>query len=171
MHLDNEAREQLLRDSWLKHDALWYRFCYEHLDTHVTNKGNRKIVERLAEFEMLSLIRKLKVNSTNFNTTDILSLFEVGLDIYQTHNSPVTIKQISSRKLQISITNCWACRALKEAGLLEKYECGPWGRLKGWLRALQVGGKLTPNPKTCLALTRPSSAELCQVEVVLPTNI
>lgn len=161
-----EAREQLLRDAWLRHDALWFRYTFKHLSEDATNTINIAIVERLGECEMLSLVRKLRVKRPK--STDIGAikrLLETGLVLYQTQHSPVDIEQLPGHRLQVSMHDCWACEAVRKEGMLAQYRCGPWGRLKGWLRALDITPVLLPDPDYCLALAGGNADSLCQVEV------
>ncbi|WP_176722535.1 hypothetical protein [Candidatus Thiosymbion oneisti] len=168
VRLRRRDREQLLRDAWLRHDALWFGYVSEHLDDKLVNVGNRMIVERLAEYEMLSLMRKLRLWPGNGDAATLKALFEIGIDLYQTRYSPVEIELLPGNCLGVSMHDCWACKAVREAGRLDRYRCGPWARLKGWLKAVGIIPKLKPDPGLCLALQEQGAEEVCRVEVAIP---
>ena len=163
----SKSREQLLRAAWLRHDAMWFQYVAGKCGMDTVNQANRAIVEKLGQFEMLNLLRCLQHSARIENVDELLQLFSLAIDIYQAHHSPVRLERIDDKTFRVSMSNCWACKAVELAGWLDQYQCGPWGRLKGWLSALKLNSTLNPDPTLCLEYLGINKGRLCTVMVVV----
>lgn len=163
----NETREHLLREAWLRHDAMWVQHVTAKWGMNAVNEENRAIVEKLGQFEMLNLLRHCKHRADIDNIDELLQLFSLAIDIYQTHRSPVRLDKVDNNMFSVSMSNCWACKAVEMAGWLDQYQCGPWARLKGWLSALRLKSSLNPDPYLCLEYLGVNKGRICTVMVVV----
>lgn len=165
MNLSIQKRTQLVRDSWLRHDAMWFENAMSLCEFKTLNKLNKKIVFRLAQFEMYSLVRSVDSFSYPNDMRNLSTILKVAVDIYQTSRSKVEIELLDENTLTIKMYECWACKSIENAGLLDEYECGPWQRLKGWLLALEVDYNMNPDPVACLKHLGVHDGSVCEVEV------
>ncbi len=164
---NSKSREQLLRAAWLRHDAMWFQYVAAHWGMNRVNEANRAIAEALGQFEMLNLLRHSQHNANIENIDELLRLFSLAIDIYQTHHSPVRLERVDHKTFSVSMSNCWACKAVELAGWLDQYQCGPWARLKGWLSALKLKSTLNPDPNLCLEYLGVNKGRICSVMVVI----
>ena len=139
----------LLKKSWMTHDALWFRSCLEACGIEKTNQINRAAIYGAAKIEVKRLARRLGVEQ--IASFDALGDFiQQATAIIQADFMQFTCEAPRPNVLRWEMHRCFAYEGVSRLGVIDRYQCGIFERLKGWLDGLGVAYAITPEGDDCM---------------------
>lgn len=151
-HLDQIEKEELRRlllRNWMTHDAMWFMHSVNALGIEKTNELNRAAVRAMAAVEAERLVKVLGLPSVSTHD-EIRAFFDAAIALvipdfirFEWEWAP------GNRAVRFEITKCFAHEGVAALGVAERYECGIYERIYGWMEALRVRCEVTPDVVHC----------------------
>jgi len=145
---EQDAVIDLLRKSWLTHDAMWVAAVYQECGPEVANKLNAKAIQSLTPIETKRFQKVLNLPSVD--TFERLRAFVDGA--FHIVSGDFTDYRITYPKhniLRWHAAQCFAFEGIKKLGMIDHYQCGILERVEGWFKALQIPYKMLPKIEGC----------------------
>jgi hypothetical protein len=145
------AREELLIKSWLSHDARWFNAVAGEFGLEAANRANQDAARAAARVEAIRAARHIGIDRVGdaaqcVRALDALvALFgaPAGLLEYETAIE-------DARTFSIKVKRCFAHENVARAGIADRYDCGIFARVQGWLEGLGCGHEVAPPLRGCL---------------------
>ncbi len=148
-NLNQEQLRSILIKNWMTHDALWYGEVASRFGMTEASPMNLRVCKKLGKIECRRLMKMVGV-STPSNMVDYRELFEFGKKVFFPDFMNVQIKYPGDDLQVFHVLDCFAYKGMKEAGVIEDYECGIFERIEGWFEAMDLIYTLTPELSRCL---------------------
>jgi len=147
-NLSKAALRDLLVTNWMTHDAMWFASSARLCGIEKTNVVNRSAVKAMAEIEAQRLQKVLGV--TRIGSFDELRRF-LG-DAFELLRGPFmkfALTYPEPNLMRWETEQCFAHDGVSKLGMIDRYECGVFDRLEGWLETLGVEFRATPEIDGC----------------------
>ncbi len=149
--LNREELRDILIRNWMTHDSLWYGEVASRFGMTEASPMNLRVCKKLGKIEYRRLMKMVGV-STPSNMVDYRELFELGKKVFFPDFMNVQIKYLEDDLQVFRVLDCFAYKGMKEAGVIDDYECGIFERIEGWFEAMDLMYTLTPELSRCLKL-------------------
>lgn len=144
----DEVRSLLLRN-WMTHDAMWFANSLERLGIEETNVLNRSAVRAMAAIEA-KRIAKLFGLAPVTTAGDVRRFFDTAIATVIPDFMDFTVTWVPDETaVSFEITRCFAFEGVSALGVADRYECGVYERLYGWLDGLGVEYSIAPDTARC----------------------
>lgn len=159
--LSPEARETLLIQCWMSHDARWFMAAAAELGMPATNRLNQTAARELGKVEARRLAKAIGLP----NVEDIdgyLEAQETIIALLGPELLDYRVEKLDHARAMLHVERCFAFDNVKRAGVADQYDCGILPRVEGWLAGLAESHTISPTPGPCLkARGQPCRYELC----------
>jgi ketosteroid isomerase-like protein len=146
--LNSEPVKQLLLRGWMTHDAMWFKNALQMVGIETTNELNRRAVRDMAPFEVRRVLKALRMDGVS--SFEELRAFMTGaMSLLGGDFMKFRWQWQPPDRLLAQVDECFAYRGVKRIGAIEKYECGIYDRVYGWLDALGIGYQISPDVEHC----------------------
>lgn len=149
--LDRDELRRTLIVNWMTHDGLWFDEVATKFGMTEASRMNLSVCRRLGAIEA-SRLMKMTAASTPRDMTEYRELFEFTADAFVPDFQKVHVEYPSDNTQVFHMMECFAHKALKNAGRLADYECGIFERIEGWFDAMHLRYVRTPDLSRCLKL-------------------
>jgi len=149
--LDREDLRRILVFGWMTHDGLWFDEVATKFGMGEASPMNHRVCRKLG---MSELSRFIKVTGAVLPRTmsEYRELFEFAAEAFVPHYQKWHVDYPGEDVQVFHMFECFAHKALKDAGRLPDYECGIFERIEGWFDAMQLKYERTPDLSRCLKL-------------------
>lgn len=139
----------LLQRNWMTHDAMWFAAALARVGIEDTNAMNRAAVRSMAAIEARR-IRKLFGLGPITCADDVRRFFDcaIGAVIPDFMDFSETWAP-DNTSVSFQIARCFAFDGVTALGVADRYECGIYERIHGWLDELGLGYSVTPDVAHC----------------------
>ena len=145
-----ETRELLIK-SWMSHDARWFNAVAREFGLEAANRVNQAAAREAGTVEARRAREHCgigEVRGAEDGVRALGALFElfgapVGLLEYQASVEDAT-------SFTIRVRSCFAHANVTRAGIADRYDCGIFARVQGWLDGLGCGHEMAPPLQGCL---------------------
>lgn len=146
--MDTEPIKQLLLRGWMTHDAMWFKNALEKVGIETANELNRSAIRDMAPIEVRRVLKALRMDGVS--SFQELEAFMTGaMSLLGGDFMKFRWRWQPPGRLQVQVDECFAYKGIKRIGAIEKYECGIFDRVYGWLDALAIGYQFSPNVEHC----------------------
>lgn len=147
---DRDDVARLLVRSWLTHDAMWFKNAVELVGIGTANQLNRSAVRDTARIEARRLLGWVGLDSVR-SFRELRRLFEAGRELFV--GDVIELDWTWSEDevgLTVEIHRCFAYEGVVRLGVEDRYECGIFERIYGWLEGLGIPVRVEPDVSHCL---------------------
>lgn len=143
--LSQETREDLLRMSWLSHDARWYNAVADECGIKVANRANREAMRQASVVEARRLHSRLGLPPVR-TVDDFFAFTEAGREVFVGPVVEMKLEKVDEQSYAVEVLRCFAAENISRAGLSDVYECGIFERIAGWHEGLGIplAGEMPP---------------------------
>jgi Family of unknown function (DUF6125) len=146
--LSKAALRDLLVTNWMTHDAMWFASSARLCGVEKTNVVNRGAVKAMAEVEAQRLRKALGV--TSIGSFDQLQRFLGGaFELVRGPFMKFALTYPEPNLMRWETKQCFVHDGVSKLGMIDRYECGVFDRLEGWLESLGIGFRVTPEIDGC----------------------
>ena len=143
--------KELLNQGWMTHDSMWLGHCQEEVGIETTNRINTAAVKSMAKIEARRLKRALGLKRIeSMDDLRLMILESIELVMPEFMKFELTFPDNDTMRWRWEQEQCFAYRGIKRIGLIDKYQCGIFPRLEGWLESLGIEYTMEPQISGCL---------------------
>jgi hypothetical protein len=142
-------REALLVKNWMSHDARWFMAVAKECGLPVANRLNRIAAHELGKAEARRLVRALGLGPVQ-SLDDYLRVQEAFISLLGPDLLDYRVTRVGGNALRVDVQRCFAHDQAVRAGIADRFECGIFARITGWLEALGLAYELSPPLGQCL---------------------
>jgi hypothetical protein len=121
----------------------------DHFGIEAANRLNQMVARELGRVEMKRFMRALNLSPSR-NMEEYLDLKKAALSMFGRDLVDYEIRILDHQSYEMHLTRCFAHDNIVKAGIRDKYECGIFSRLQGWLDAQGLEHELTPPLARCM---------------------
>ena len=147
--ISKDELRNLLNQGWLTHDAMWFFHCLQEFGIEKTNELNRAAIKSMAAFEINRIKKVLGVEE--IKDFEQLKAFVVeSFSLIRPEFMKFNISFPKENEIHWKTNDCFAYKGMVRVGAEDKYECGIYERVAGWLQGLGISFAIKPDMKTCM---------------------
>jgi len=146
-----EVKEILIKN-WMTHDAMWFYHCLQECGIEKTNKINKAAVRAMGTIE-IQRIKKVVVMDSIGTFEDFKLMMDATWGVVKGDFMKFSYSYPSPNVLRGEMERCFAYEGIKQIGAIEKYECGIFERIYGWLDGMGVKYSVSPQVTGCMMHT------------------
>jgi hypothetical protein len=146
--LSGSQREALLIKCWMSHDARWFMAVAQQYGVRATNHINQIAAHEIGKVEARRVVRALQLPITTLD--DFLVAQEVFIGFLGPDLLDYGVNKVSDTSYQVNVRRCFAHQNAQRAGIIDRYECGIFARVTGWLDGLGLTYESYPPLGKCL---------------------
>lgn len=148
--IDPGAHLVLVQKGWLTHDAMWFAHSVSRLGIEAANELNRGAARAMAAVEA-KRVRKLAGIDEIRTHHDLRRFFDAAIAwVIPAEVMDYEVRWADDdRAVRFEITRCFAHDGTTLLGVAERYECGIFERIEGWLDGLGVSFTTDPSVAHC----------------------
>jgi hypothetical protein len=161
-NLSFDIQKDLLIKGWMSHDARWFMAVAERFGIDAANQLNQIVCRELGRVEMKRFMSTLNLSAPK-NLDEHLNLKRAAISLYGPDLIEYRIKILDHQSYQVDLQKCFAHENIVKAGIKDRYECGIFARLQGWIDAQGLKHELTPPLGKCKKV----SGEECSYTIKL----
>jgi hypothetical protein len=147
--LSNSQRETLLIKCWMSHDARWFMAVAQRYGVRATNHINQIAAHEVGKVEALRVVRALQLPPVN-TLDDFLVAQEVFIGLLGPDLLEYGVNKVSDSSYRVNVRRCFAHQNAHRASIIDRYECGIFARVTGWLDGLGLTYESKPPLGKCL---------------------
>lgn len=147
--LSPAEREALLVKCWMSHDARWFMAVAEECGMAVANRLNRIAAHELGKAEARRIARALRLSPPT-TLDEYLAIQETFIALLGPELLEYAVARVSETACRMDVRRCFAYDNATRAGVADRYECGIFPRVTGWLDGLGLAWETSPPPGKCL---------------------
>ncbi len=145
---DQEALKQFLLRGWMTHDAMWFKSALEECGIDLTNRLNRRAIRSMSPIEVKRVQQALGLEEVR--SFDQLKAFMTGaMSLLCGDFMSFRWEWRPPDALRVDVQQCFANEGIKRLGALDRYKCGIFDRIYGWLDVLGVKHQVSPTVEHC----------------------
>jgi hypothetical protein len=147
----SNPREALLVKSWLSHDARWFNAVAREFGLEAANRLNQAAVREAARNEAQRARRELGLEAPR-NAQACAQVLEALVALYSGGAQLLDYETAvdDATGVTFRVHRCFAHDNVTRAGIADRYDCGIFARVAGWLEGLGCEHEIAPAPKGCL---------------------
>ncbi len=138
-----------LNQGWLTHDAMWFFHCLQEFGIEKANELNRAAIKSMSAFE-INRIKKILGVETIKDFKQLKSFVLESFSLIRPEFMKFDITFPGKNEIHWKTNDCFAYKGVARIGVEDKYECGIYERVAGWLKGLDISFTLKPELKTCM---------------------
>jgi len=142
------ALRDLLVTGWMTHDAMWFASSARLCGIERTNVVNRGAVKAMAEVEGQRLHKALAAGPID-SFEGLQRFLGDAFDLMRTPFMKFELTYPEQNLMRWETERCFAHEGVSKLGMIDRYECGIFDRLEGWLESLGIEYKATPEIDGC----------------------
>jgi len=146
----SSAREELLVKSWMSHDARWFNAVAKEFGLEAANRVNQIAARDVGKVEGQRAGRDLGVGPVTSAAACLRALDELVSAFGGPSLLAYEAEADGEAGATIRVQRCFAHDNVTRAGIAERYDCGIFARVEGWLEGLGCAASVTPPLKGCL---------------------
>ncbi len=150
--LKHKEVKEILIKNWMTHDALWFFNCVQECGIEKTNKINKAAVRSMGTIEIQRIKKAVGVERPE-TFEDFKSMIDATWGVVKGDFMKFSCSYPSANVLLGEMERCFAYEGIKQIGAIEKYECGIFERIYGWLDGLGVKYTVSPEVTGCMMHT------------------
>jgi hypothetical protein len=147
--LSSSEREALLIKCWMSHDARWFMAVSQEYGIEVANRLNQIAAREVGKAETRRIVRALRLPPAT-TVDDLLFTQEALIGLVGPELLEYGVFRVDDSGSEVHVQRCFASENAARAGIADRYECGIFARILGWLDALEVTCQMTPPLGKCL---------------------
>jgi hypothetical protein len=147
--LSGSQRETLLIKCWMSHDARWFMAVAQQYGVRATNHINQIAAHEIGKVEARRVVRALQLPQIT-TLEDFLVAQEVFIGLLGPDLLEYGVNKVSDTSYRVNVRRCFAHQNAQRAGILDRYECGIFARVTGWLDGLGLTYESNPPLGKCL---------------------
>ncbi len=147
--LSFEMEKDLLIKGWMSHDARWFMAVAKHFGIDHAIRLNQKVARELGGVEMKRLMKSL-ASSTPKDMVEYLNFKKAAISLYGPDLIEYEIKILDHQSYEMHFKRCFAYENIVKAGIEDRYECGIFARIQGWIDAQGLEHELQPALGKCM---------------------
>lgn len=147
----NELKEILIKN-WMTHDAMWFYHCLQECGIERTNKINKAAVRAMGMIEIRRIQKAVGIDKVE-SFEDLKSVIDATWDIVKGDFMKSDCSFPSENVLRGDFESCFAYEGIKRIGAIDKYQCGIFDRIYGWLDGLGIKYSVSPQVEGCMMHT------------------
>jgi hypothetical protein len=142
------AREKLLLQGWMWHDARWFTATAQEFGLQAANQLNTTAARETGRVEARRTLKLLDVPPPSDLQACVIAqeaigrLLAPGLVDYDITTDGDSVRY--------DVRHCFAYENVTKAGIASEYRCGIFPRVAGWWDVFDVTYELTPKPGPCM---------------------
>jgi ketosteroid isomerase-like protein len=139
---------RLVQKSWLTHDAMWLRAAIAEVGIEQANRLNLRAVRDAAAVEAKRVLGTMGLERVE--TVEQLDAFlrrARTLLVGDVLDGEWTVEPPGVLRMRVG--RCFAEAGVSRLGLLDRYECGIYERVRGWLDGLGLAHTVSPDTRAC----------------------
>ena len=146
----SSAREELLVKSWMSHDARWFNAVASEFGIEAANRLNQTAARDAGKVEGMRARRDLGVGPVTDGAACVQALDTLvgvfgGASLLSYEAMPT-----GATGATVQVQRCFAHENVTRAGIADRYDCGIFARVEGWLEGLGCAASVAPPLKGCL---------------------
>jgi len=149
---ENELRELQLK-CWMTHDGTWFYHCLQECGIDKTNEINRAASRSLAMVEVKRVQKAYGLEKIE-TFDDLQNLVRAMFDAVKGDFMKFDISFPSKNILHFDMRQCFAYDGMKKMGVLDRYQCGIYHRVRSWFDALKIEYSVSPPVEGCMLHTQ-----------------
>ncbi len=146
--LSHEQREALLIKCWMSHDARWYMAAAQAFGIEAANRLNQAAAHAEGMVEAQRIVRALRLPPPA-TVDDYLLAQETIISLLGPELLDYELVQTGDDGFEIRVRRCFAHENVSRAGIGDRYECGIFARLTGFLDAFGLRYEMSPPLGKC----------------------
>jgi hypothetical protein len=166
--VDKDRLKQFLVRGWMTHDAMWFVHSVHELGIETANRLNRAAVRSMAQVEAKRLLRILGRDAvTSFD--ELREFFEAARQLVMGDFMDFVWRwSEDERSVRFEMRKCFAYDGVSQLGVADRYECGIYERVYGWLAALGVEYSVEPDVSLCTMHHAGECVRRLELEIAAP---
>jgi len=162
-----EEVKQLLTRCWMTHDAMWFAATMRHLGMAEANRLNRSAIRGLAPIEVKRLQKALGLERVA-SPEDLEAFLSGASALVIGDYMDLDWELRPDGGLRVEIGRCFAHEGMVRLGVVDRYECGIFERLRAWFEALGLQPHVDPPIAGCLKHETGACARIITFEYLEP---
>jgi len=150
--IDRKALKELLNKNWMTHDAMWFVHCMNEIGIENTNRINRAAVKSMALIEVKRLMEAFEMETVS-SFSEFRRFVDAAFDVVKADFMAFEVGFRPGSIFSMNVENCFVYRGIRRIGAIERYECGLFDRIEGWLEGMGVAYEIIPVVKGCMMHT------------------
>jgi len=146
----SNGREELLVKSWMSHDARWFNAVAKEFGIEAANRVNQTAARDAGKVEGQRARRDLGVGPVTSGAACVRALEELVSAFGGPSLLTYQAEADGDARATIRVQRCFAHENVTRAGIADRYDCGIFARVEGWLDGLGCVASVTPALKGCL---------------------
>lgn len=147
--LSPAEREALLVSGWMSHDARWFTAAARKCGFETANRLNQAAAHEVGKVEARRIARAVGLPPVTSRESFLLAqeivIRLMGPDLLEYDVAPV-----DADGWDVRVRRCFAHDNVVRAGVLDRYECGIFARVTGWLEGFGLAYEMTPGLGGCM---------------------
>jgi hypothetical protein len=141
-------RQRLLVRAWMTHDAMWFRAAVDELGIEAANRLNLRAVRDTAAVEARRVTALLGLDRVS-SLAELERFLGAARDLLVGDLLEAAWTFEPPGTARIRVRDCFARRGVSRLGVLDRYQCGIYERIWGWLDALGIEHREEPAGRAC----------------------
>jgi hypothetical protein len=147
---EQELRE-LIHKGWMTHDGLWFAQVLMTHGIESANRLNKGAIRMMAPLE-IGRVRKAYGCEEIQTFDDLTAFLSQALGVLKAEFMEFHWEPAGTDTILWRMDRCFALEGMTRLGVADRYECGIYERVDGWLAALGMKWTATPEVHGCLKL-------------------
>lgn len=147
--LPSSEREALLVKCWMSHDARWFMAVAMDCGISTANRLNQLAAHEIGKVEAQRIARALRWPPVT-SADEYLIAQEVFIGFLGPDLLDYQVIKVNDNVYRVKVQRCFANENVVRAGVADRYECGIFARVTGWLEGLGMEYEMTPSLGVCL---------------------
>ena len=145
----NGTREQLLVKCWMSHDARWFNAVAREFGMEAANRINQIAARDAGRIEARRVGRALGLEVPR-DAAQCLQAQRRLIGILGPELLEYDAEAPDAETYRVGVRRCFAYDNVRKAGIAERYDCGIFARVEGWLEGMGCAHEVSPPLKGCL---------------------
>jgi Family of unknown function (DUF6125) len=146
--LSKPVLRDLLVTNWMTHDAMWFASSARLCGIERTNVVNRGAAKAMAEVEAQRLQKALAAGPIA-SFEDLRRFLNEAFELVGAPLMKFELTYPEQDLMRWETERCFAYDGVSKLGMIDRYECGIFDRLEGWLESLGIEYTATPEIDGC----------------------
>ena len=143
-----DTLRDLLVSGWMTHDAMWFASSARLCGIERTNVVNRGAVKAMAEVEAQRLKKALAAGPIG-SFAQLRRFLNDAFELVRAPFMKFELTYPEPNLMRWETERCFAHEGVSKLGMIDRYECGIFDRLEGWLESLGIEYAATPEIEGC----------------------
>lgn len=143
-----DALRDLLVAGWMTHDAMWFASSARLCGIERTNVVNRGAAKAMAEIEAQRLQKAFGVSRIG-SFDELRRFLDDAFELLRGPFMKFVLTYPEPNLMRWETSQCFVHDGVSKLGMIDRYECGVFDRLEGWLDSFGIEFTATPEIDGC----------------------